>query len=354
VIAGNYLGTNLAGTASSGVTTNNDIYVLDAANTTIGGTAAGARNLISGSGAYGIRIDNSSSGTIQGNWIGTDATGTGAIANVSAGVFLDNASGIVVGGTAAGTGNVISGGATGNPAGPGYGVYIGNTAFSNTVQGNYIGTDYTGTLDLGNKVGVYLVQALTNQIGGTTAAARNIIAGNDTYGVQFTGSATQGNQFQGNWVGLNVNGVALANGVGVRIDGSAHDNTLGGTATGAGNVIGGNSLYGVQVDGATTTGNVVQNNTIGSVANTSGSLSITNSASVKVGGTFTGDVSNGGTLDLNGNAVSIVGALTGSGTVTNSVASGTATLTVNGTGTFGGVIQSGGSAATALTVAEAP
>ena len=74
---------------------------------------------------------------------------------------------------------------------------------------------------------------------------------------------------------------------------------------------------------------------------------IANGASIVAGGTFTGDVTDNGTIDLGGNAVSIVGALTGTGTVTNGAVSGTATLTVNGTGTFSGVIQDGGTAHTA-------
>ena len=110
--------------------------------------------------------------------------------------------------------------------------------------------------------------------------------------------------------------------------------------------------------GATITGNIVSGNFVGTqaggsgiLANTAGAFAITNGASVKAGGTFTGGVNNFGTLDLAGNAVSIVGAFAGTGTVTNSAAGGTSTLTLNGTGTFGGVIQNGATASVALTIA---
>ncbi|MEJ7590084.1 MAG: autotransporter-associated beta strand repeat-containing protein [Planctomycetaceae bacterium] len=139
------------------------------------------------------------------------------------------------------------------------------------------------------------------------------------------------------------------------ITGGATGNTVGGATAAFENVISGNTGYAIFADGAATINNSVLNNLVGvkadqsgNLANGTGALSIANSAVVIAGGTFNGAVSDGGTLDLNGNGFSIVGALTGLGTVTNTALSGTATLTVDGTATFAGVIQDGATASTAL------
>src|SRR5262249_6021098 len=103
----------------------------------------------------------------------------------------------------------------------------------------------------------------SNLIGGTTSAARNIISGNDQYGVLLDGSATQSNTIRGNWIGLDANGAALGNsGDGISIQGGAHDNTIGGTAAGAGNVISGNTGNGVTLTGSTAIGNTLRGNSI--------------------------------------------------------------------------------------------
>jgi hypothetical protein len=69
-------------------------------------TAAGARNVLSGNGSYGVQIDTSVSGTlVQGNLIGTKLAGTSALANGVAGVEVRHA-GNTIGGSAVGAGNV--------------------------------------------------------------------------------------------------------------------------------------------------------------------------------------------------------------------------------------------------------
>jgi titin len=83
---------------------------------------------------------------VQGNFIGTDVSGTIALANIFAGVRFTRADDNTVGGTAAGAGNLISGN-------NGDGVSITNTAGTSTgnkVQGNFIGTNVSGKSALGN------------------------------------------------------------------------------------------------------------------------------------------------------------------------------------------------------------
>jgi titin len=259
IVQGNFIGTNAAGTGPLG----NSVGVmieLDASNNTIGGTAAGAGNVISGNDQYGVYIDGSGAtgNYIEGNYIGTDVTGTADLGNSKDGVYINYAPSNTIGGTAAGAGNVISGNEW-------YGVYILNSAATgNQVQGNYIGTDKNGTADLGNSWdGVYISNAPSNTIGGTTEDARNIISGNDEYGVYIYGIDATGNQVQGNYIGTDVTGTAdLGNSDhGVSIYG-APGNTIGGTTTGAGNVISGNSS-GVYITNSNATQNVVQGNYIG-------------------------------------------------------------------------------------------
>ena len=120
---------------------------------------------------------------VQGNYIGTDVTGTAAIGN-GEGIFITGSNNRI-GGTAAGAGNVISGNFNG--------VYISGGG-GTLVQGNRIGTDASGTAPLGNVVGVLVVGPDTT-VGGTAAGAGNIISGNGLYGafIAFGGTTVQGN-----------------------------------------------------------------------------------------------------------------------------------------------------------------
>ena len=93
---------------------------------------------------------------------------------------------------------------------------------------NYIGLDVTGTRSLTSGTGVVLGVAgsgIGNTIGGTTAAARNVISGNPTNGVQISGSGTTGNKVQGNYIGPKADGTGgLSSQTGVRIDTGAAGN----------------------------------------------------------------------------------------------------------------------------------
>jgi YVTN family beta-propeller protein len=129
----------------------------------------------------------------------------------------------------------------------GIGIVInGSGASGNVIQGNYIGTDVTGTVALANgSNGVTISTGATNNtIGGTTAGARNLISGNSGKGVEILGAGTMGNVVEGNYVGTDVTGTAtLGNAfAGIQIDSQASGNTIGGSAPGAGNVIAASGL----------------------------------------------------------------------------------------------------------------
>src|SRR5205814_7745585 len=113
----------------------------------------------------------------------------------------------------------------------------------NTIQGNFIGTDPTGTLLRRNLFdGVRVVLSSDNLIGGTAPAARNLLSGNGT-GVSILNGT--GNRVEGNFIGTDVSGAGLlagfqaSNGTGVVIL-AASSNKIGGTAAGARNIISGN------------------------------------------------------------------------------------------------------------------
>jgi CSLREA domain-containing protein len=288
-VQGNYIGTDVNGTADLGNSADG-VLIQNAPSNTIGGTTAGERNIISKN-AYGVVIEGSGAtgNVVLGNYIGTDVNGTTALGNKTRGVYIDNAPSNTVGGTTAGARNVIS------DSGPGVEIW-GSGATGNLVQGNYIGTDKNGTADLGNAYGVFIQEAPDNTIGGTVAGARNIISGNDQDGVFIDGSGATGNLVQGNYIGTDVNGTAaLGNSWwGVSIQ-EAPDNTVGGTTAGARNVISGNDHDGVNIWGSGATGNLVQGNYIGTDANGTAALGnhgdgvyIIGAPSNTIGGTVAG------------------------------------------------------------------
>jgi hypothetical protein len=251
-IEGNEIGTDLAGAAA--IPNLYGVYGRGALNLTIGGTAPGAGNLISGNSQYGIYFPGGTSGVlVEGNFIGTNGAGSGAIPNED-GVYLENAPGNVVGGTIPGSANVISGNGDA-------GVYItGTGATGNRVEGNWIGTDATGSASVPNVEGVYITGASGNIVGGTDPAARNVISGNNVAGVELEGDGTTGNVVEGNFIGTDVTGTsAVPNDTGVELH-RGSDNTIGGIVAGAGNLISGNHRSGIHI---VSDGNWVQGNRIG-------------------------------------------------------------------------------------------
>jgi parallel beta-helix repeat protein len=217
VVQGDDLGTHPVGTSGAG--NGRGLWILSGSNNLIGGTAPGAGNVISGNG-YGVFISYPSSGTVvQGNSV----TGNGA-------GLWDSGLYSLVGGTAAARNLVSRNGA---------GIQL--DGVSGRVEGNFIGTDPTGTRALPNGIGVEVIQG-TNLIGGTEPGAGNLISGNGT-GVMLE----WGSLVQGNYIGTDVTGTrALGNVYGVSTEGTARDTTLiGGTEAGAGNLISGNGLYGI-------------------------------------------------------------------------------------------------------------
>ena len=145
------------------------------------------------------------------------------------------------------------------------GIYLQNSD-NHLIVGNYIGTDATGTVDLGNTdIGIWIGTSSNNTIGGTTAADRNVIAGNNSGGI-LVDAGSNSNLIQGNYIGIGSDGnTALGNsGHGIRMRNGTDFNTVGGTASGAGNVISDNNGVGIWIDDGDD--NLVQGNLIGTDA----------------------------------------------------------------------------------------
>ena len=269
--------------ADGGTAAPNDegIYV-DGSNNTIGGAGAGAGDVISGNTKDGVEINGAGAtdNVLAGNLIGTDVTGTVALGNLT-GVEIDSgASGNTIGGTTSSARNIISGN-------DGSGVKLNDTT-DNLVEGDYIGTDVTGTVGLGNNPGgdeggysggVLIVGGSAgNTIGGLTATpgtgAGNVISGNGSSGVdlEYDGS---GNLIAGNLIGTDASGtVALGNtlplpggsvfaGTGVRDDYSPGTTIgeVGGSNVISGNGAGTDNASNIYMIGAS--GSVIQSNYIG-------------------------------------------------------------------------------------------
>src|SRR5262249_8963649 len=160
--------------------------------------------------AGGSQFETGGGNLVEGCYLGTDPTGKSALGNRTGVDVRSGSNGNTVGGTTPAARNLLSGNT------PEDGVYMQGVA-SNVVLGNYIGTDVTGTLALGNgERGVQTDNGATsNVVGGTAAGARNVIAANLSDGVHVGDSSllgTTGNSVIGNFIGVDVTGtVALAN-----------------------------------------------------------------------------------------------------------------------------------------------
>jgi titin len=221
-----------------------------ASDETVGGPTAAQRNVIGGPSDNGIQITQfpgeppADGNVVMNNYVGTNAAGTTVLTN-RFGIAIDSGES---GNTVAD--NVVAGSML-------EGIFVAGSG--NLLEGNRIGTNAAGTAALGNVVGVEVVGA-GNTVGGATAAARNVISGNDGAGVLITDSAASGNVVEGNFIGTQADGATpLGNGAwGVLITSQAANNTVGGTAAGAGNLIAFNGDDGVLVGGtAGSTGNAL-------------------------------------------------------------------------------------------------
>ena len=258
---------NLVGTDRSGMKANGNgggiAVESSASRNVIGGTSASTRNVVSGNTNCGILLNtNAGENRIAGNLIGTNAVGRGAVGNGWWGVCIWNGASLnIIGGSETQNRNIISGNVNS-------GLTIGNSGvISNTISGNFIGTDIDGMFAVANGyAGIEIVDgARYNVIGGVEPSQRNLISGNQFEGIIINDTGTAKNSVIGNYIGTNITGKAkLSNGSsGLLVFGGASDNVIGGSAPGQGNLISGNSGHGVVIEGQGTQNNRVEANLIG-------------------------------------------------------------------------------------------
>jgi len=305
IIKGNYIGVNAGGQVGLG-TTEHGISLTDTAHY----NTIGPNNVISGHEDDAIWIPIfSHHNKIIGNYIGTNYNGTIAIPNGD-GISIEESADNIIGGplrddgTLGPEGNVISGN--------GIGIIVdGRSSVQNLIQGNIIGLDHTGNIQIGNSTGISLANSFNNTVGGINGG-RNIISGN-SQGIKVVSSSQSSadvcdHKIIGNYIGTNISGSeAIGNtshGIQIHFERNV---SIGGSLPGEGNLISG-SPTGIEI--ANTSGHELYGNFIGtdltgtvSLSNGTG-IAINQSNIIKIGGAQTG---NGNLISGNGEGISLIG-----------------------------------------------
>lgn len=257
------------GTAADGRTPFPNTYGIGLSGGTYGAYNLGyarnaviSNNVISGNTSAGIVMEGSGTrnNMVKGNRIGVSALGDSALSNHYGIIIMTNANSNRIGGTTAADRNIIS-------ANSEIGIYI-ESADSNTVCGNYIGLDATGTYTFefapDSAIQANGVEINTtgrhNIIGGSTPQERNVISGNRVYGCIYYGNCAE-NNICGNYIGTDVSGsVAVPNATGICVDGSSNHNIM------ENNVLSGNRSYGLFIVTRGTDANIFRGNKVGTDA----------------------------------------------------------------------------------------
>ena len=262
-VIGDWFGTDVTGTQYLG--TNFTVFQILGSNNHVGGTDPADHNVIVGGGSGGgaaIDLEVGGFNVIQGNHVGVNAAGTATLtANPlpSYGISMSAAAhDNLIGGPTPGARNVVFANAP---------LLLGSGSHNNTIQGNYIGTDATGTVGFGASVGIFSNNAPHDDlIGGSAAGAGNVISGN-IVGIVFTDGAAA-HTVMGNRIGTDPTGLLpVPNSArGIEIQSPSAGSVIGGVNPGEGNTIAFNGGPGILADfsasyaGWTIRGNSIHSN----------------------------------------------------------------------------------------------
>lgn len=218
-----FIGTNLSGTSANG-NGSQGIYINNSDSVAIGLNTFG--NVISGNGSDGIYINSSDYVSISGNIIGLDVDGNSAISNSGNGIQINASNSILIGNSLTGGRNIISSNTV-------CGI-LGNSGSLVNVTNNYIGTDISGSIDMGNAIaGITTFAPTSYWFIGNTLTTGNLVSGNNQLGLDIHGSY---HVIANNIIGLDASATnVLSNGAtGIRIDASQNvirENTISGSST---------------------------------------------------------------------------------------------------------------------------
>ncbi|MDX2035145.1 MAG: right-handed parallel beta-helix repeat-containing protein [Isosphaeraceae bacterium] len=312
------------------------VHVLGGSGNSIGGSASGERNVISGNRRSGVRLESGSAQVVIGNLVGLEASGTAALGNIGDGILVDTSSAATIGGSATGSGNVVAGN-----GGAGVAI-VGSTApTSARVLGNTIGLGPDGSTSFGNAGPGVSDMGSSDIIG-----PGNLIGGNLGDGVVLGGSA---NALVGSTVGLGAGGVIRPN-ARSGVVASGFGSTVGSADESGANIISGNTAHGIRATGS---GVMVLVNDVGlapdglSAAPNGGdglSLEAATGATV-IGGRFSGNTGRGIVVGPGSTDTRIEGAIVGltrAGTAAlGNDSAGIAVLGASGTSIGGATAASG-------------
>jgi parallel beta-helix repeat protein len=265
----------------------------------------------------GIRLlNNASSNRIINNVVSDNGFGQNGINQDAAGINLEsNDHNNIIAGNKIGT-NAAGDARLGNSL---HGIFLGNGSSNNTIGDNVIfgngkfpvanlstqggvavyifGVDTSGNVVQGNKIGTHaagiaaldnsVIGVLINQSRGNTVQG-NVISGNRHIGIEIAGGTASGNLVQDNSIGTNGSDGIFIN--------DAPNNTIGGTPAGAGNRVSGNGFVGIQLFGQLTKNNVIQGNIIS--GNRLGGILVNTNANNTIGGTGPGQANEGQNIPI--------------------------------------------------------
>jgi hypothetical protein len=206
---------------------------------------------------------------VEGCFIGSNPAGTQALEPYGGGILLQTHTNARIGGTTPAARNLVSGSGNSIPQ-----IQIGNFTGDTTgtvVAGNLVGTDATGHQLLATlaQFSVWMRQGFNNTIGGTSAAARNVLVGGElSLGAGADGLEAPNNLVQGNFFGIDVSGEVVLECYAQCISIQSRNNTVGGSAPGAGNRFGGafgNAAISVHAQNAVIQGNFIGTDPTGTI-----------------------------------------------------------------------------------------
>jgi CSLREA domain-containing protein len=319
-IAGNYIGTNVAGTAAAA--NQMGIYVSEAVTGAINIGTSSVGNVLSGNSNAGIYLKGGTpTVTLLKNYIGTNATGAGAVAN-NYGMTVEGCSALTVGDNL----NVISGNTTA-------GILFSNTSCAVSMTGAYIGLGADGSTAIANGTGVSVSSTGGTLAIGTAVGSVNVISGNTGNGISVDSTVTITPTIRNNYIGLSAAGTAAkANGLsGIKLQKPANVYS---------NIISGNTENGIQLTSTVTTADI-QSNYIGldaagttAVPNVQAGIHVFGATGVTIGSLSGANVISGNTQ------AGILINTSGSATILNNKigtnAAGTVTTVGNGNSTLSG------------------